>query len=52
MQKIKGEFVEYVKDILTKTTSQVTNQSSSGAAAGKQRQSKVSQMSVIEELTN
>jgi hypothetical protein len=49
MQKLKGEFVEYVKDILTKTTSQSNNATGGG---NKQKMNKVSQMSMIEELTN
>ena len=36
MHKIKGEFVEYVKEILTKTTSQVAN-SNAGGVSGKQK---------------
>jgi hypothetical protein len=47
-EKIKGEFVEYVKDILTKTTSQSNN----NGGGNKQKMTKLSQMSMIEELTN
>lgn len=35
MTKIKGEFVEYVKEILTKTTSQATGGSGAGGPGGK-----------------
>jgi hypothetical protein len=35
MQKIKGEFVEYVKEILTKTTSQVGGNTAGAGGAGK-----------------
>ena len=49
MQKLKGEFVEYVKDILTKTTSQSNNAAGGG---NKQKMNKISQMTMIEELTN
>ena len=48
MQKLKGEFVEYVKDILTKTTSQ----SNAATGGNKQKLNKISQMTIIEELTN
>lgn len=50
MAKIKQEFVEYVKEILTKTTSQVGAQSQGGGAQ-KQKAQKLSQMNMIEEVT-
>jgi len=52
MQKIKAEFVEYVKEILTKTTSQVASATGQGGPGGnKQRSQKLSQMNMIEEVT-
>lgn len=51
MQKLKGEFVEYVKEILTKTTSQVAGTSAAGGVMNKQKQMKLSQMNMIEEVT-
>jgi hypothetical protein len=54
MQKIKAEFVEYVKEILTKTSSsQVGGGSAQGAnGAGKAKTQKLSQMNMIEEVTH
>jgi hypothetical protein len=52
MQKIKAEFVEYVKEILTKTTSQAAGTgATSQAPGGKQKPQKLSQMNMIEEVT-
>jgi hypothetical protein len=53
MQKIKGEFVEYVKEILTKPpTSQVGGNASGAGGAGKTKTQKLSQMNMIEEVTH
>ena len=52
MQKIKGEFVEYVKEILTKTTSQVGGATAGAGGAGKAKTQKLSQMNMIEEVTH
>lgn len=50
MSKIKGEFVEYVKEILTKTST-TSGAGSNAGGQGKNRFQKLSQMNMIEEVT-
>ena len=53
MQRIKAEFVEYVKEILTKTSSSQVGGPAAGAnGAGKTKTQKLSQMNMIEEVTH
>ena len=51
MHNLKAEFVEYVKEILTKTTSQVSGSAALGQGGGGKRTQKLSQMNMIEEVT-
>jgi hypothetical protein len=52
MQKIKGEFLEYVYYKLTEPSSQGTGDPAGASGAGKGKSQKLSQMNMIEEVTH